>query len=396
MTSQDNTEISFTAADCDGLSLVKVIRKFVIGPDEYDMGMVVGALRTDGWVWLRITNAEWYAEQTDADDGPDFLEVPSGNVYPIDQKDGTFVADPGDLAEIERDGIEGHRCERLSGAALRAKQKNWLRLLFEADPRWGMNIVGVLAGDFIWTIDLTIEDILPAIHSLAKLAENVLSVTTLRPVARGVVKRWNDLIDLLRRGELVAIGMKSGRRERLSAQLWSGDRRVYIDLLTGNCGTDIRSGGELTVDWSDLHLWVSEADSAPATIKPKMDDGRVVPIRGQTSVREVPPRSPQAPDETPMYEAIAARARERGTPGRREAYDWAALKKPLAVKVGAHGRFAQQTDLVNWCIENVRLRPGAQRPKGGGIDAKTVKAAIHRHSLDKIGLSDPGAIGEID
>jgi len=90
------------------------------------------------------------------------------------------------------------------------------------------------------------------------------------------------------------------------------------------------------------------------------------------------------------------RPRQRGTRGRPEAYDWAALKKPLAEYVAARGPFGSQADLINWCIENVMLRPNARQPKGDGPDAKTVKAAIVRHGLDKIGLGDIGAIGKID
>lgn len=292
----DDPKPSFAAADCDCLSLSDAIRKFVFDPNAQELGEVVGALRSDGWVWLRITSKDWKAHEN-------VLSVTSDNFYCI-KKDGTFIANPADLLEIERNGIEGYRCERLSGAALHAERQSWMRLLFECDPGWidlsaiTANLVGVAAEDFIWPIDLTVEDILPAIRSLAELAErpidlDAVRLDAIRSVARQIAKRWHDLIGFLRRGELVAMGVKKYRRERLSAQFWSGDK-AYIDVQTGNCGHGFDREGKLTDAWSDIQLWISETHSATEFTAPKDVSSRK-PLQGP-SFGTVLPRRPRGPD----------------------------------------------------------------------------------------------------
>lgn len=92
----------------------------------------------------------------------------------------------------------------------------------------------------------------------------------------------------------------------------------------------------------------------------------------------------------PRVQTGLARARERGSGGRPDAYDWVALKELLFDYVKKNKRFAEKADLVKWCIQNVQLRSGALQPKGDGPDPKTVKAAINRHSLDKIGIATRG------
>lgn len=82
----------------------------------------------------------------------------------------------------------------------------------------------------------------------------------------------------------------------------------------------------------------------------------------------------------------SAPAHVAGKPGRREVYDWAALKPPLEDHVRGNGAFATKEDLARWCIENVRLKAGARRPKGNAIDLKNAKAAIEKHKLHEIGL----------
>jgi hypothetical protein len=270
-----NSEINFTAADGDGLSLSAAIRKLVFDPHAQELGELVGALRSDGWVWMRIASANWKADEANV------LSAPSDNVYCIPE-DGTFIANPADLAEIERNGIEGYRCERLSGAALENKRQNWIRLLFEFDTRWDefdpitANFVGVHPEAFIWPIGLTVEDLLPAIHSLAALSErpfylNAFRLDAIRFVARQIVSRWDDLMGLLKRGQLVATGIKNCEREQLPAQSWCG-KREYIDLQKGNYGNFICSGDEssrfdeFSIAWCDLQLWDSQNDSATAAV----------------------------------------------------------------------------------------------------------------------------------
>ena len=46
-------QVSFAAADWDGHSLGMAIRESVIEPNTLDLGNVVGAFRSDGWIWLR-------------------------------------------------------------------------------------------------------------------------------------------------------------------------------------------------------------------------------------------------------------------------------------------------------------------------------------------------------
>jgi hypothetical protein len=81
--------------------------------------------------------------------------------------------------------------------------------------------------------------------------------------------------------------------------------------------------------------------------------------------------------------------RPRGKGGRPAAYDWPRLVEPLRRHIEEMQkkgqRFESIADLINWCIENVKLRPNATRPKGssGSPNPKTVRVAIGKHGLAK-------------
>jgi hypothetical protein len=307
-------ETAFTAADCDGLSLASVIRKFVFDPLAQELGDAVGALRSDGWIWIQVDSQE--------DQHSENKELLSTNIYCI-HTDGTIVANPVDLAEIERDGIHGCRCKRLSGTALDKKRKNWIRFLFEHEGSTELdvltaNFVGVEASDFIWPVQLEIEDILPALHSLAQLSERPLDRATLdaiRSVATRITKRWHDLMEFLRRGELVVMGSRIDHRERISSELWS-DQKVCIDVPSGRFGKSksdliafidglfdlsipfygarINRSRNLDIVWRDLQLWSSERDLSSVTTMSMDGNSRLTRVPSPHSVTL--PRRPRGPD----------------------------------------------------------------------------------------------------
>jgi hypothetical protein len=243
--------ISVVAANYDGLRFPQAIQDLVIGPDTHELGTVVGATRSDGWTWLRVVSPSWKAE-----DHP-LLEAPSSNSYCI-HEDRTFLVHPADLQGILRDGIEGYECKRLSGSTLRTKQQNWIRLLFEGNPGWPdldpftTNFTGI-EGDLVWSVDLSLEELLPTITSLGDFAERPPSLHAVKAVVARIIGRWHRLIDLLKQNELVAVGRKNGRWKRLSSDCWSR-KEAYVDIPRGGYGSAFDREEKLIADWCDLLL----------------------------------------------------------------------------------------------------------------------------------------------
>jgi hypothetical protein len=110
----------------------------------------------------------------------------------------------------------------------------------------------------------------------------------------------------------------------------------------------------------------------------------ITPPTGRTNVVPIEPDRRSAP---PVPLDISRRT--SGQPGRREVYDWPGLKGPLTDHVRGKGQFGAIVDLVRWCVDNVKLKSNARRPRGTAIDLKNAKAAIIKHGLDKIGLDGP-------
>ena len=132
---------------------------------------------------------------------------------------------------------------------------------------------------------------------------------------------------------------------------------------------------------ADFDAWgyvIEMGTDCSSSLTLKLPDGRVECWYDVSVQRSATPLPASAP---------------RGSAGRPEVYDWAALAKPLAEYVEAHGQFGSQADLEKWCLSHVKLRQGARKPKGQTKDLKNARDAIKRHGLDKIGL---GAIGVID
>jgi hypothetical protein len=78
--------------------------------------------------------------------------------------------------------------------------------------------------------------------------------------------------------------------------------------------------------------------------------------------------------------------------GPRERYNYDALKQRLLERVKAKGGFRTYAELLAWCVENLKLKHDARRPKGKVKDDKadvhTVAAGIKRHKF----LEIPGVI----
>jgi hypothetical protein len=111
-------------------------------------------------------------------------------------------------------------------------------------------------------------------------------------------------------------------------------------------------------------------------------------VKAETGEEPPPPVTVVAATASSGTEDTTKRTapRQQGKAGRPEAYDWTKLKKLLKDHVARHGCFESLEQLVNWCRENVGVRPGGRRPQDAGPDPKTLKSAISRHGLDKIGL----------
>jgi hypothetical protein len=80
--------------------------------------------------------------------------------------------------------------------------------------------------------------------------------------------------------------------------------------------------------------------------------------------------------------------RKKGKAGAPERYDWDALKHQLREHLQAKGGFETRQELRNWCIENLRLKAGAPRPRGKSKDdppdPHTVSDGIRRRHLHEI------------
>ena len=225
-TSSDPDNLLFTAADCDDLNLSAAIGKFVFKPLAPELREAVG----DGWVWLTALTK-------------------------IDS-----IADPAERAEarqafnrMKRQLPDYTEAEYMAVYAQKVDGRRFLDKLRDGD------VLDILAfqkraddlpsnkADFIWPTQLEVEDILPALHSLAELSERPADKNAIRSVARRITTRWHDLIEFLRRGELVAMGIRN-HRERVSPEFWS-DQKTRIDVLSARAIIE-------AIEWTDLRLFV--------------------------------------------------------------------------------------------------------------------------------------------
>jgi hypothetical protein len=80
----------------------------------------------------------------------------------------------------------------------------------------------------------------------------------------------------------------------------------------------------------------------------------------------------------------------RAEAGREPSYNYERLKEDLRKHCATHGLFTEEREFVTWCVKNAELLPGCAPPKGAGkyADRRTIKAAIKRHGLERIGLAD--------
>ena len=211
-TSSDPDNLRFTAADCNDLDLSAAIRRFVFEPLAHELGEAVG----DGWVWLiALTRINAIADPTERAEAreafnrmkrqmPDYTEAEYIALY----------ADPhGDVLALQQNSA--------------------------GSPA----LSPVEACDLIWPTQLEVEDILPALHSLAELSKRPIDKSAIRSVATQITRRWHDLIEFLRRGELVAMGIRD-HRERVSPEFWS-DQKTRIDVLSARAITEAIESGPI-------------------------------------------------------------------------------------------------------------------------------------------------------
>ena len=216
-TSSDPDNLRFTAADCNDLDLSAAIRRFVFEPLAHELGEAVG----DGSVWLiALTRINAIADPTERAEAreafnrmkrqmPDYTEAEYIALY----------ADPhGDVLALQQNSA--------------------------GSPA----LSPVEACDLIWPTQLEVEDILPALHSLAELSKRPIDKSAIRSVATQITRRWHDLIEFLRRGELVAMGIRD-HRERVSPEFWS-DQKTRIDVLSARAITE-------AIEWTDILLFVT-------------------------------------------------------------------------------------------------------------------------------------------
>ena len=229
-TSGDSDDLPFAAADCEDLDLSAAIRRFVFEPLAHELGEAVG----DGWFWLialtKINAIADPAERAQAREAfnrmkqqlPDYTEAEYMALY----------ADP-------------------HGDVLSLQQKS------PSNP----DLSSVEAKDFIWPTQLEGEHILPALRSLMEFSKGPADSTldAIRSVASRITKRWHDLIGFLRRGELIAMGIRN-HREPLPAKFWS-EQKAYINVRRGSV---IIEGAE----WTDLQLTASWTVRPAAAVPP--------------------------------------------------------------------------------------------------------------------------------
>ncbi len=248
-------------------------------------------------------------------------------------------------------------------------------------------------------------------HQLTQRADDSLFRS-----AQAIASRHKAFFDLLRGSDLIAEGTfeATGTLQTIQTDTWSRPH-YYVDVKLGDLHS-IEAGSSRRISthvklYLQPYPWLKSALSAgrehlpwgqvcqriPSEwlirngFGPPEVETRVVCGKYAESPHWDQPTKPVAPILAPTPQVIARPARQRGTPGRREAYDWPALKEPLSEHVNKHGEFASLTELTNWCVENVKLRRGARHPKGQAIDQKNAQKAIRRHALDKIGLGANGA-----
>jgi hypothetical protein len=212
--------------------------------------------------------------------------------------------------------------------------------------------------------------------------------------AKAIADQHKAFFDLLRVRQLVADGVykNTGARRSIDETLWSRpDKRLDCDTsdLIEKKADDVGAGRVLSEGMRLKLLKTAEAVRLLKPIASDVVDEELVDSRNRIAAAGVSTNVVSLGRRRSGRSATIGKrpsAKPRGKPGRREAYDWEALEEPLEKLVKSDGHFESLAELVNWCIEHVKLKKNARRPKGDGVAVKTAKAAIIKYGLDKLGL----------
>lgn len=254
----------FTAADCDGLTIKEIIEKHVLGPHAKELGDVLGATRDDGWTWLQA-DKESLESLNDAG-GMDFEGEVTERSYCFDAHGIAIVH----YADRDMREIADIRFAPLAGAALRSKQRDWLKI-FLGHKYWPWD------RNFFWPIDLREEALIFSIKSWGEFANPPAALATVRPLAKHIIKRWRHFARLMKQGELIAVSHNSGL---MSGNLFQGG--FLIDIRSGNCGGDIRNAGMTN------HAVLYDCQSNPMVMLPAPIDTRSADTEESNSTEQSP------------------------------------------------------------------------------------------------------------
>ena len=236
--------ISFAAADWDGHSLAFAVQGFVIDEHTQELGNVIGAFRSDGWIWLR---------PKDFDRATSFNEFSTrareiyGHTCTPIYDDGSFLARPGQAEEIIRQGIGSYRCDRISNSLLLDEPQDLLRILHHLSRFAAVflvnNRITTHGGiDLVWPVGLTVDVLSHSISFWAEWAEKTPSFDAVKKVAENLVETWNRLFESILSGDLALVGASVGMGPHRPARLTLTNKHL-IDIWTGDvitraCGFD--------------------------------------------------------------------------------------------------------------------------------------------------------------
>lgn len=316
-----NPETAFAAANCDGLELSTAIRKVIFDPHARELGDVVGAFRSDGWVWLRARdfNPKDYMDGFGRDDELPNGHSPVGCHYSPICEDGSFVVRPGDEDLILRKGIGSYKFERISTPLLRddpfgatltinsiqnSVERGQAREAFNrmkrqmpdyseaeymavyADPHCDVlslqqkgpscrpNLLRVLHHlspvdvDLVWPVDLTHHVLAHTIKSWGEWAQEPPSFDAIRSVANGMISAWHLLFGHIVRGELDAVGVANAIH-RFQPEPLEITEKHLVDVRTGAVITKERraaNGLMSEKQWREILLFKREAPSGRVTL----------------------------------------------------------------------------------------------------------------------------------
>ena len=288
-------EISFVASDCHGLSLRDAIRKFVFDPHAQELGEVVGAFRSDGWVWLRPKNFD--PEAYDDGFGDEAYDMYGYTCSPI-YEDGSFVARPVDVEDIIREGIGGYQCDRISNSLLHDDPQDLLRVLHHLSRSTTVFLVNLNTTtyggvDLVWPIELTDDVLTHIIKFWGEWAEKPPSFDAIRNVARNIIESSRPLFGCIGRRELALVGADVGVRRYQRERLTLTNKHL-IDIWTGEVITRERYDGLIREKhWCDVLLTPRQP---PSAINFKANGDPAEPI-ASPSVADFSQRRGRSPEE---------------------------------------------------------------------------------------------------